>query len=237
MKSKFFLILSICAIAVLNNSPAAAYENGQISARQCPHSCRTLGIKKSQCRDWRRGNICYVEDLRRKSTNKYSKRPPIVYKRGPFSPYLQKKSPYTYYNNQNRCNSNYAHYVSSPYVHIDSIKKTGNFFKSKYRVKGSIEGACLTQAALYEHGRFKQEIPVRFSQNHNYYNFELVVDGNRNPEIRAYNSAGRYSNYHIQHTIYNDDRYYNNYQHHDHDCNKHHPHYWRSNATVFNRNR
>lgn len=36
----------------------------EIQSRDCPFSCQSAGIEKTHCKDWREGNICYVEDLR-----------------------------------------------------------------------------------------------------------------------------------------------------------------------------
>ena len=32
-----------------------------VRTARCPYSCRSLGIPKYRCRDWRRGNQCYVQ--------------------------------------------------------------------------------------------------------------------------------------------------------------------------------
>lgn len=34
-----------------------------LSSRACPYSCRTVGLPKSECRDWRNGKLCFVEKL------------------------------------------------------------------------------------------------------------------------------------------------------------------------------
>ncbi len=34
-----------------------------VMAHACPFSCATLNIAKSQCRDWREGDLCFVQDL------------------------------------------------------------------------------------------------------------------------------------------------------------------------------
>ena len=56
----------ICTL-VLFSFPALA----EITSGPCPHNCKTVGIKKeSNCRDWKEGNICFVEDLRKKGKKK-----------------------------------------------------------------------------------------------------------------------------------------------------------------------
>ncbi len=34
-----------------------------ISSQTCPYNCQSVGLSKSECKDWRRGNECFVEDL------------------------------------------------------------------------------------------------------------------------------------------------------------------------------
>lgn len=36
--------------------------NAPIYSYGCPFSCATEGINKSHCRDWRDGNVCFVQD-------------------------------------------------------------------------------------------------------------------------------------------------------------------------------
>lgn len=44
--------------------PRARPARGRITSRPCPYKCSLVGIPKSHCRDWREGNVCYIEDLR-----------------------------------------------------------------------------------------------------------------------------------------------------------------------------
>lgn len=61
MKSRY---LSIACYAVVAASMFSSSVNAEVTSQRCPHSCSTLGIDKSQCRDWREGDTCYVDDLR-----------------------------------------------------------------------------------------------------------------------------------------------------------------------------
>ena len=59
------LLLSALLPSALFPSPVRADERrGQVSSRPCPYSCATQGIPKIDCRDWRNGNTCFIEDLR-----------------------------------------------------------------------------------------------------------------------------------------------------------------------------
>ena len=60
----FAIILSLSALLLLTSLPGAALAQSTTSA-PCPYSCKTLGIKKKKCKDWREGDTCYVQDLRK----------------------------------------------------------------------------------------------------------------------------------------------------------------------------
>ena len=45
--------------------PESAYVDSPVLAHDCPFSCRTSGINKSYCKDWREGSLCYVQITRR----------------------------------------------------------------------------------------------------------------------------------------------------------------------------
>lgn len=51
-----FLLLSL---AITPEFVAADVRSGA-----CPYSCRTLGIPKRYCRDWKQNGVCFVEDTR-----------------------------------------------------------------------------------------------------------------------------------------------------------------------------
>ena len=55
-------------MALLVVAPALA-QSGTISRRTCPYSCSTLKLTKSECRDWRIADQCFVEDLRTQRYN------------------------------------------------------------------------------------------------------------------------------------------------------------------------
>lgn len=60
-----FLVL-LCVISPAVHLYAAPRT---IVSKPCPYSCSIAGLKQSVCRDWRRGNTCYVQDLRSPQTS------------------------------------------------------------------------------------------------------------------------------------------------------------------------
>lgn len=80
------LVLSLCTAATVSGGDAYAHPNkhrhkhkkhhhheprrphpsarGAVFAHYCPFSCSTQGIPREYCRDWRQGEVCYVEDVR-----------------------------------------------------------------------------------------------------------------------------------------------------------------------------
>ncbi len=47
-----------------------ASAKSEITSKPCPYDCKSLGLSKAECRDWRVGNTCYVDRGRR------NRRPP-----------------------------------------------------------------------------------------------------------------------------------------------------------------
>ena len=53
--------LSLAALmSVIFTSPLFA----EISSSVCPYSCRTQGIPKNVCKDWKENGRCFIDDLR-----------------------------------------------------------------------------------------------------------------------------------------------------------------------------
>lgn len=48
----FFLVLSLPVILF-----------AEVTSSPCPYSCKTRGISKDRCKDWKEGNTCFVDDL------------------------------------------------------------------------------------------------------------------------------------------------------------------------------
>lgn len=44
-------------------NPAPRKTTGKVTKKPCPYSCRTEGIPKNKCRDWKEGGLCVIERL------------------------------------------------------------------------------------------------------------------------------------------------------------------------------
>lgn len=170
----------------------AVYSQGYLDVRLCPHNCRSAGIEKRVCRDWREGDVCYVEDMRRPRQSG-----PISIPRPPSPPAPPivgdppgrlPEDPWR--GSQGECQGVSRQELSRPRVNIYKVRRAGSMFGSKLKVSGSVEGVCLAEAGSYENGR--PEDPIRVSPQRNFkrFDFDVYVKGDKNPEIRVYNTAG-----------------------------------------------
>lgn len=161
-------------------SVADRVAGGRITSRSCPYKCSIVGIPKNVCRDWREGNTCYIEDLRYPPDRVYRPR---------------------YY--QHGCSQRSK--VPPPRVEIDRVKSGGRYYDdSRIRIRGSVEGECLTEAGLFEHGRKVVDIPVALEPGFRRFEFEVDSRERRDPEIRVYNVQGERDVYNVD---YGRDRY------------------------------
>lgn len=55
------LRIGFASAVILAGASAAGAE---VTSRPCPYDCDTVGIERTQCKDWREGSTCFVEDLR-----------------------------------------------------------------------------------------------------------------------------------------------------------------------------
>jgi len=53
--------LSLFLVILFFSTPALA----EITFKPCPYTCRTEGIPKKQCKDWKESGMCFIDDLRR----------------------------------------------------------------------------------------------------------------------------------------------------------------------------
>ena len=59
--NKYIKYFSITAISLASfSSPLFA----EITSSNCPYSCRTQGIPKNVCKDWKENGRCFIDDLR-----------------------------------------------------------------------------------------------------------------------------------------------------------------------------
>jgi len=145
---------------------------GLVTSRSCPFSCRTEGIPKNVCRDWKEGDLCYIEDLRKAPSPG------------------QASSTTTSENRSSDCQNVAASQLAEPRIEIARVKPTGNVLDNKVRITGTIEGSCLSEAGLFEEGRKVESIAVNTSPEFRRYDFEVVSREERDPEIRVYNIKG-----------------------------------------------
>lgn len=155
---------------------------GHVSSRQCPHSCKTVGLPKSSCRDWKEGNICYVEDL----TRAPGRDPVVVQPQGPVYEPVQPSGT----DARSACAQMGRWDMGRPRIDIGRSSHTGNIFGDRRKVRGTVEGRCLVEAAVFEDGRKVQDIRVDTTPEFRRFDFEVKVRGGRDPQIRVYNSAG-----------------------------------------------
>lgn len=166
------------------------HREGYLDVRLCPHNCHGAGIEKRVCRDWREGDVCYVEDLRRPRQSgpiSIPRPPPPPPAYNPPSSRLPfDRAPTT----GGECEGVSRRDLPRPRVNIHKVRRAGGMFGSKIKVSGSVEGVCLVEAGSYENGR--QEDPIRVYPRRTFqrFDFDVYVKGDKNPEIRVYNSAG-----------------------------------------------
>ena len=188
MRSLF--LLSLLLICLFPSSAASEQSTGLVTARPCPHSCKTMGLDKKYCKDWKRGNVCYVEDLKRKPAAHKFPGGVIV-------------TPGSGNSGRKDCRTLSRIDVAPPYITLRKVKpsSSGGFFggKRKLRVEGEVEGRCLKDAAIYEEGRKKINIPVRTQSNFQRFQFNVKVDADDYPEVRVYNVFGERAQESIRH--------------------------------------
>lgn len=192
-----FLLVSLLVLGCVNEE-AQAIDGLRVGP--CPMSCRTLGIDKRYCRDWRQGNTCYVEDTRITGgsvqlPNPAQPNPPPPPVRPTVAPVRPPTSIYP-----DRPNYSGADYeecrrmrrfdIARPYINIARIRSTGNVFGSKYKVFGSVEGMCLVEAGYFEGGRKVSDIKVAPTRDFRRFDFEVTIRGDEFPELRAYTING-----------------------------------------------
>jgi hypothetical protein len=77
-----------------------------------------------------------------------------------------------------------------PRVEIYEVRRTGNVFGDKVKVRGAVEGVCISEAGLFEEGRLVNRIPTAAGPRFQRFEFEVTTHLGYMPEVRAYNTAG-----------------------------------------------
>lgn len=77
-----------------------------------------------------------------------------------------------------------------PRIEVDEVKSSGGLFSGKYRIRGSIFGACIEEAGYYERGRLVEAIASPQSGKFQRTPFNLRVRSGRNGELRVLSGNG-----------------------------------------------
>ncbi len=175
-----------------------AEERGHITARPCPWSCTISGISVGNCRDWREGSTCYVEDVSKRSQSSpginsgahgwtqidRESSGTIIY-----MPSTSGTSTGTIHPGRS-CERLKGTNIAAPRVFIERIEKAGISFEGNYRVKGTVEGICIIEAGVFKEGRKVRAIGVSAQPNFYRYPFSVLIKKDENPQIRVYNING-----------------------------------------------
>ncbi|MCO6431361.1 MAG: hypothetical protein J5J00_10910 [Deltaproteobacteria bacterium] len=175
--STFNVVLAAAFFCITHYpAPAEAQREGKVTSRPCPHSCKTAGLADKDCRDWREGNTCFVEDLTKSSIS--DSRAQLRRERqaasGPGCEDVRRSE------------------VRQPSIKIeDTSRSSGGFFDAGERkIFGAVEGSCLSETGLYEDGRKVEDIPVSTDPTFHRFEFEVEADADSEYEVRAYNIFG-----------------------------------------------
>lgn len=77
-----------------------------------------------------------------------------------------------------------------PRIEIEEFRPSGGLFSGKYRINGSVFGACVEEAGYFERGRLKQNFNFPYNDRFKRKSFSLQIRTGRNGEIRVYTSDG-----------------------------------------------
>ena len=165
---------------VLFANVCLAERHGEVTNANCPYSCRTQNIPKQDCRDWRNGDTCYIEDLRRRPSQQQPQK----------NDHFAMTHPTQNQDEKAACEATDRYAMTEPYINIDRSHPSGNLFGNKERIYGSVEGICLIEAGYFEYGKKVSEIPISTQKGFSRYEFNFQIRPDHNPEIRVYNIHG-----------------------------------------------
>ena len=198
LKNYFFLAITFFIIP-----HASLSQNSGVTSRKCPYNCDLAGLSRDSCREWRVGDRCYVEDR----SFEYSDG--VIVK--PSKEYTQNRDRYNLEENwdssssetrdpfggdstkskiSTECRDINRYDLTPPSINISRVRDSETVFGYQVKIKGSIEGVCLTEAGLFENGEKTKNISVASSRNFKRFDFEVLANKNSKAEIRAYNTAG-----------------------------------------------
>lgn len=190
------LLFLIAAVLTTGAPGAYAQKRGKVTSARCPYNCKTIGLEGRLCRQWREGDLCYVEDLTRAPDPapkpKDAKIPdarvpdagakvsrPAADKNS-FSMNVPEKQSAVL-----KCRKVNPYYLSKPIVRIKSIRSVDRYAPKEFKVGGTIEGICIVEAGYYEDGERVFELPVSVSRQYRSYSFAFDFHAEKSPQIRV----------------------------------------------------
>lgn len=209
------IAILLCLLTVVARE-AVAQRHGEVSSRNCPYDCRTQGIPKSDCREWRQGTVCYVEDLRVPgpsgaptpipSTSAIELRSPAdvgasvgasewsVPKERRGSRATDERSQGGGWDGDfgtgvGECERLKHGDIPPPKISVGRIRPVGGGL-DRMRVSGSIEGVCLVEAGYFEDGRKVESIHTSAQRRFQRYAFDITGHISPTSELRVTNAAG-----------------------------------------------
>jgi hypothetical protein len=180
-RNRFFVGLLILALY----STAGA----EVRSAPCPFGCREAGLSFYHCRAWRQGTTCFVEDTRStQPTPQHEPSHPIPQPvPHPTNPVPQGRSSAA----SAGCQRVTRYEITPPRITTYQIQPvSGRSSSQVYQITGTIEGACIAQAGLFEYNILKQSIPIITTRDFRQFHFQVIVQSDRRPEIRAYTVTG-----------------------------------------------
>ena len=81
--------------------------------------------------------------------------------------------------------------VKRPRIEIGKVKKSGGVFSGKYRVEGSMYGACIEEAGLFVGGRLRKSVDFPFTDKFKRKEFSFQVRSGKRAQLRIYTINGR----------------------------------------------
>jgi len=88
------------------------------------------------------------------------------------------------------CHDRRAQYGPPPHVEIYEVKPTGNVFGGQVKVRGFVEGICISEAGLFGMGRPITRINTALDRRFQRFEFEVKTRMADRPEIRVYSTSG-----------------------------------------------
>jgi hypothetical protein len=92
------------------------------------------------------------------------------------------------------CSATGYNQLKDPRVEVTQ-QNTDGIAQRTFRLKGYVEGVCLTEAGVYVNGQKQTSIPVDTAPTFKRFAFEFNVTRGSNREIRVYNTQGGQASY------------------------------------------